>query len=89
MKLPIKLLKAHGFQWVKDRTTDRVEASHIAKIIPAAGGFTVVYTNDPAVVLQYSTVRVKEIEIPQDINGQWIRVHWINIVDEYKNGEVK
>jgi hypothetical protein len=38
----LALLKARGFMWHKNGTTDRVEANLIKDIIPAAsGGFTV------------------------------------------------
>ena len=86
-KKTLALLKKNGFQWFKDNTTDRVEAICIKDILPAADGFTVVYTDSPTVVIKYSTATVQSIDIPEDTNTQWIRVLWENIVDQRKEGK--
>lgn len=78
----LALLKEHGFKWYKDASTDRVEADYIADVIPAANGFTVLY-NDKG-VLYATTAVVKWIEVPVDLKGQWIYVHWDRIEDERK-----
>jgi hypothetical protein len=76
----IALLKKHGFKWFQDNTTDTVEANFIADIIPAAKGFTVVYDKSSALVM--STADVIKVEVPDDLDTQWIFVYWKTITDE-------
>jgi hypothetical protein len=77
----LQLLKQYGFKWYKDGTTDSVTADGIQDIIPAANGFTVVYTPDAAI--KYSTVVVEQIELPENFDTTWIFVHWKSISDQY------
>jgi hypothetical protein len=77
----LKLLRKYGFQWYKSATTDRVTADCIEDVVPAANGFTVIY-NEKATALVASTAVVLKIELPPDIETQWIRVHWDTITDE-------
>lgn len=72
-------LRKHGFKWFKSDTTDRVDAEVIADIVPAADGFTVVYTEDAAIEL--STAVVEKIDDLDDPN-KWIYVHWKSISDQ-------
>lgn len=87
MKVPertLALLKQHGFQWYKSQTTDRVEAKCIEDIVPAAGGFTVIYNENS--VFDMSTATVEDIDIPENPDKQWIRVHWNVIADQKREG---
>lgn len=79
------LLKKHGFKWLKNNCTDRVDAECIDKIIPTEDGFAVVY-ND-ASVIAVSCAKIKEIEWPVDaqLNERWIMVHWESIEDQRKS----
>ena len=77
------LLKARGFQWYKDQCTDRVDAECIAEVHPAAKGFTVVYKEGGALVC--STAEVEQLELPSDLDKEWIRVHWDTIADERRS----
>lgn len=78
----LALLKQHGFQWYKNHTTDRVTEDSIKDVVPAANGFTVIYNNIPPIVLYASTATVLKIEWPDDLEKQWIRVHWDAIADD-------
>lgn len=75
-------LKVYGFMWYKEQTTDRVPAEDIADVIPAANGFTVLYSDKS--VLKASTAQVEKIEFPEDdkLMSIWTCVHWIDIKDE-------
>ena len=75
----LALLKNHGFQWYKDNTSDRVSTDVIEDLVPAAEGFTVIYKD--VSVLEMSTAEVSHIDIPDDVNMHWIRVHWSEIRD--------
>lgn len=75
------VLKQYGFMWVKDGSTDRVEAECIKDVVPAANGFTVIY-NTKATALEMSTAEVEDIELPNNFETEWIRVKWNNIVDQ-------
>ena len=76
-------LKKFGFAWFKDNTTDKVSEDVIQGVIPAAEGFTVVYTDDAA--LEMSTVKVENIFFPADPTNEWIRVVWNTIVDQRRD----
>lgn len=78
----IKLLKKYGFQWYKNNSTDRVEPKYIRDIFPAANGFTVAYNPKSDSVFKYTTATINKIDYPDDLNNQWIQVHWETIVDE-------
>lgn len=74
------LLKAHGFQWYKDGSTDRVEPEAISEVYPAAKGFTVAYEGSSALVS--STAVVERVELPDNLETHWIRIHWAAVADE-------
>lgn len=76
----LDMLKQYGFLWLKNKTTDRVESFCIHDVVPAANGFTVIYETTSA--LEMSTAVVKEIEFPEDLDTQWIRVKWEHIEDQ-------
>lgn len=78
----LSLLKKHGFMWwCKDQSTDKVSADCIKDVIPAANGFTVVY-NELASALELSTAEVDSIDFPDDLENEWIRVNWVDIIDQ-------
>lgn len=79
-----RLLKKHGFQWYKNHCTDRVESDGIQSVVPAAKGFTVIYKNDEKIVLVATTATIDKIEYPENLEKEWIRVHWDTITDERK-----
>lgn len=76
----VELLKMYGFKWHKEATTDTVAVEDISDIYPAAHGFTIAYTLDCAI--KYSTAKVTKIDIPENLDAEWIVVHWETIVDE-------
>lgn len=80
-----QLLKKYGFKWFKDHCTDTVADNLIEDILPAAGGFTVVYTEDAAI--RYSTAKVSNIIVPDKPKMQWIFVVWDYIEDELREAK--
>ncbi len=76
------LLKKHGFMWFRDNSTDKVDPSHIQDVIPAANGFTVVYTEKS--VFECSTAEVENIVFPDNLESEWTRVVWTNIYDQHR-----
>lgn len=80
----VDLLKKHGFQWYKKQSTDTVHAGGIKDILPIDGGFAVLY-NETAVIA-ISCAKISEIDLPEDLENQWIRVHWDKIEDSYFPG---
>jgi len=84
----LELLKRHGFKWLKDGSTDTVDASCIQDVLPAANGFTVVY-NETAVALEMSTAVVELIDIPANPETHYndtdldLLIDWFYEFDEH------
>jgi hypothetical protein len=76
----LKTLQQHGFMWMKDGSTDKVDEGCIDKIVPAANGFTVIYNKKA--VLRYTTCVVEKIELAEKPQTTWNVVYWKSVVDE-------
>jgi hypothetical protein len=79
------LLHKHGFQWYRDACTDTVDAECIDRIVPIEDGFAVIYNSKSVFVVSCATI--EKIEMPDDIDKQWIRAHWMKIDDFRRPGK--
>lgn len=75
----LQALKKNGFKWLKNNCTDRVEPNAIVGVYPWENGFVVHYTEDSVILMTAATFT--KIELPDDLKGRWIMVHWEELTD--------